>query len=70
MEIFEYGKNNHKYWDGTKLHKQVVDKALPIAQILYSEYSLLFLFDNFTSHFIYSKDALQIKDMNKGPGEK
>ena len=70
VEIFEYGKNNDGYWDGAKLHKQVVDKALPIAQALYPGYSLLFLFDNATSHSVYSKDALQVKDMNKGPGGK
>ena len=66
VEIFEYGKNNDGYWDGAKLYKQVVDKALPIAQALYPGYSLLFLFDNTTSHSVYFKDALQVKDMNKG----
>lgn len=31
VEIFKYGKNNDKQWDGTELYKQVVNKALPIA---------------------------------------
>lgn len=59
VEIFEYGKNHEGYWDGAKLHKQVVTKALPIAEALYPGYSLLFLFDNATSHSVYAKDALR-----------
>lgn len=70
VEIFEYGKNNDGYWDGAKLHHQVVSKALPIAEALYPGYLLLFLFDNATSHSIYAKDVLQVKDMNKGIGGK
>lgn len=66
VEVFEYGKNNDGYWDGAKLHQQVVKKALPIAEALYPGYSLLFLYDNATSHSVYAKDALQAKDMNKG----
>lgn len=68
VENFEYGKNNDGYWDGAKLHQQVVNKALPIAEALYPGYSLLFLFNNATSHSVYAKDALQVKDMNKGVG--
>ena len=30
VEVFEYGKNKNGYWDGAKLHQQVVNKALPI----------------------------------------
>ena len=41
-------------------------KALPIAEALYPGYSLLFLFDNATSHSVYAIDALQVKNMNKG----
>ena len=70
LEIFEYRKNNDGYWDGAKLHNQVVNKALPITQALYPGYSLLFLFDNVTSHSVYSKDAFQVKDINKGLGGK
>ena len=68
VEVFEYGKNNDGYWDGAKLHQQVVNKALPIAEALYPGYSLLFLFDNVTSYLVYAKNALQVKDMNKGTG--
>ena len=70
VEIFEYGKNHEGYWDGAKLHKQVVTKALPVAEALYPGYSLLFLFDNATSHSVYAKNALRAQDMNKGPGGK
>lgn len=67
-ELFEYGKNHEGYWDGAKLHEQVVSKALPIAEVLYPGYLLLFLFDNATSHSVYANDALRTKDMNKGTG--
>lgn len=68
VEIFEYGKNNDRYWDRAKLHQQVINKALPIAEAFYPSYSLLFLFDNATNHSIYIKDVLQVKDINKGAG--
>lgn len=70
VEIFEYGKNHKGYWDGAKLHQQVITKALPVAEVLYSGYSLLFLFDNATSHSVYAKNALRTQEMNKGPGGK
>lgn len=70
MEIFEYGKNNDGYWNGAKLHKQVVNKALLIMKALYPRYSLLYLFDNPINHSIYAKDVLQVKDINKGCGGK
>ena len=40
-------------------------KALPIAEALYLDYSLLLLFDNATSHSVYTKDAFQAKDIKK-----
>ncbi len=70
VEVFQYGKNNEGYWDGAKLHRQMVDKALPIAEALYPGYSLSFLFDNATSHSVYVEDALRIANMNKGIGGK
>lgn len=70
VKVFKYGKNNNRYWDEAKLHKQVVEKALSIAKTFYPGYSLCFLFDNITSHFIYIKDILQIKDINKESGRK
>lgn len=57
VEILEYRKNNDGYWDGAKLHQQVINKALPIAEALYPGYSFLFLFDNGISHSIYAKDV-------------
>ena len=68
--LFEYGKANEGYWDGPKLHQQVVNKALPIAETLYPGYSLLFLFDNATSHSVYAQDALCTTQMNKRVGGK
>ncbi len=68
MEIFEYEKNNDGHWDGAKLHQQVVNKALHIAEALHPGYSLLVLFDNSTSHWVYVKNALQVQEKNKGPG--
>ena len=68
--LFEYGKANEGYWDGSKLHQQVVNKALPITEALYPGYSLLFLFDNATSHSVYAQNALRTTQMNKGVGGK
>ena len=59
VELFGYGKSNEGYWDGPKLHKQVVNKALPIAEALYPGYLLLFLFDTVISHFVFAQDALR-----------
>ena len=38
IKIFEYGKNNDRYWDGAKLYKQIVEKALPIVKAFYLGY--------------------------------
>lgn len=65
VEVSEYGKNNDGYWDRAKLYQQVVKKALPIAEAFYPGYSLLFLFDNATSHSVYAKDALQVSSWEK-----
>lgn len=59
VELFEYGKSNKGYCNGPKLYKQVVNKALPITKALYPGYSLLFLFDNKTSHSMFAQDALR-----------
>lgn len=65
VEIFEYGKNNDGYWDGPKLLKQVVKKAIPIVDDLYPGYSLFFMFHNAISHVVYTKDTLCPRGMNK-----
>ena len=57
------------YWTGEHLLHQIINKALPIAKSLYPSYELLFMFDNLTSHSIYAKDALQVAQMNKRPGD-
>lgn len=48
----------------------MVEKALPVTKTLYLRYSFCFLFDNVISHFVYKKNTLQIKNMNKKPGKK
>ena len=70
MENFEYRKLNDGYWDGPKLHHQVITKTFPIAEALYPGYSLLFLFDNATSHSVYAQNALRTANMNKEMGGK
>lgn len=58
VKILEYGKNNDGYWDRAKLVWQMIDKVLLVAETLYSGYSILFIFDNATSHLVYAVDAL------------
>lgn len=52
--LFEYKKANKRYWDRSKLYYQVVNKVLPIAEVFYLGFSLLFLFDNTTSYLVYA----------------
>ncbi len=54
-------KNEH-------LLKQVVEKTMPIAQVLYLQYQPLFLFDNTTSHSVFSMNDFQVDRMNKKSG--
>ena len=65
--LLEYGKDEG-YWNSEKLLHQILDRAVPIAKVLYPGYELLFLFDNATSHSIYADDALRTQKMNKGEG--
>lgn len=46
----------------------MVSKALPIVELLYLGYSLLFLFDNAISHSVYAQNALRTAQMNKRVG--
>lgn len=70
VELFKYGKNNKRYWDGPKLYKQVVNKALSIAKMLYPGYLFLFLFDNVTNHSVYIDNALCTRKISKKNDEK
>ena len=45
--------------------KQIKERVLFIAILLYPRYSLLFLFDNITSHLVYSTNAFEVKNINK-----
>lgn len=65
MIYFEYGKTKKGYWTNKYLLNQIPNKVLPIMQILYLEYELLFLFDNAISYSIYAKNVLQITQINK-----
>lgn len=56
--LFESEKANKGYWDRLQHHQQVVNKALPIAEVLYPGYFLLFLFENKKNHLVYVQDAL------------
>lgn len=44
---------------------QIKTKALPIKEVLYPRYELLFMFDIAISHAIYAKYALQVAYINK-----
>lgn len=68
VKNFKYGKNNDKYQDKAKLYQQVLNKALPITETFYPGYLLLFFFNNATNHFIYTKNVLQVKNINKNVG--
>ncbi len=47
-----------------------MEKALPIAEALHPQYSILFMFDNAIGHSVYAEDALCARKMNKRPGSK
>ena len=70
VNLFEYRKNNEKYWDDSKLYKQVVTKAFSIAKAVYLKYLLLFLFDYTTSHSIYINNIFYTIEINKKSSEK
>lgn len=65
IKIFKWRKNNNNYLNRAKLYQQVENKALPIIEISYPNYSLLFFFDNAINDSVYASDELQVKDMNK-----
>ena len=54
VELFEYKKFNESYWNGLKFYKQVVNKLLPIAEVLYLGYLLLFFLNNATGYFVFA----------------
>lgn len=54
VELFEYKKSNESYWDWLKFYKQVVNKVLFIAEVLYPDYLLLFFLNNVTSYFVFA----------------
>lgn len=70
IKVFEYRQNNNRYLDKAKLYEQIINKALLIVEALYLGYSLVFLFDNATSHLVYIKNVLYTEKINKRSGEK
>lgn len=68
MICFDYDKIEKKYQISEYLLDQITKKALYIAQALYLEYKLLFIFNNIISHSIYAKNALKFKHINKRLG--
>ena len=70
MEIFEYRKNNDRYFFKAKLYKLVDNKILPIAETVYPRDSPCYLFDNANNYSVYTKDANQTKNRNKRYGGK
>lgn len=42
-----------------------MNKVLLITEALYPGYLLIFLFDNITSHLVYTKDILHIREINR-----
>ncbi|KAI0999515.1 hypothetical protein K3495_g8683 [Podosphaera aphanis] len=70
VEILEFEKTQDGYWNGENFLQQLEAKAILIAKALYPGYSLLFLFDNATSHAVFSDDALRTCDTNKRCGGK
>ena len=65
MNTGKKNKNNNKYWKEENLLKQVVEKTLPIAKVLYLGYQLLFLFDNAINYSVFISDTFQVDKMNK-----
>jgi len=62
----QYGGDT--WWDSDQLVDQVLQLAIPIFEIAFPDCQGLFLFDNATSHSVYTKDALRASAMNLGPG--
>ena len=52
VELIEYKNNNKRYWNKSKLYKQVINKAFLIAEDFYLRYLLIFLFKNTISHLV------------------
>lgn len=64
VKLFEYKKNNERYWDEPKLYKQLITKVFLTAEALYLGYLLLFLIDNAMNHSIYINNVFCITEIN------
>ncbi|CAG8756826.1 600_t:CDS:1 [Cetraspora pellucida] len=64
------GKNGDEWWKSENLINQIINRAIPIFKACFPGYQALFVFDNATSHAIFSPDALIANYMNLGPAGK
>lgn len=55
MTYFKYEKIEESYQTRKYLLNQIINKALLTANNLYPSYKFLFIFNNITNHFIYTK---------------
>ena len=67
-ELFEFEKDNH--WTGDKMVDQAVKIATRGFFYAYPGCQALFAFDNSSHQSCYAEDALLVRNMNLGQGEK
>jgi len=69
-EFLNPGKNQEGWWTSKHLLKQVVEKAIPIFEAVFPGCIAVFAFDNSTNHNVMADNALNVNQMNLGPGGK
>lgn len=65
-ELLEYGKDN--WWDAEKMCNHILNKVLPMFELVYLGFQGVFLFDNATNHACFAEDALNAYKMGMTPG--
>lgn len=68
IKIFKQKKNNNGYWNRAKLYQQIINKALLNVKVFYLGYLLILFLDNVINYFVYTKNILQMKNINKDIG--
>ncbi len=58
------GKNWEDFWISEHLIEQVKTKAIPIFEVLFPNYIILFAFDNSSNHAAFKSDILIASRMN------
>ncbi|EFP74316.1 uncharacterized protein PGTG_00272 [Puccinia graminis f. sp. tritici CRL 75-36-700-3] len=64
------GSNGDNWWDMEQLCHQVLQKAIPIFELLHPHSQAVFVFDCSSAHDAYAKTALRVQNMNLSPGGK